>query len=73
MVRDKGIFKKQNKSISQFFTDLPLFAKYLTVMMAMILVSYFVLASALTVFLTTRLTTEKETLLTDNVKQNASY
>ena len=73
MVRDKGIFKRQYKRIEQFFTHLPLFAKYLTVMMAMILVSYFVLASALTVFLATRLSSEKEILLTENVKQNASY
>ena len=73
MARDNGFFKKNYKRIEQFFTHLPLFAKYLTIMTAMILVSYFVLGSAITVFLSTRLSSEKETLLTENVKQNAEY
>lgn len=73
MAKNKGIFKKNYKKIEQFFTHLPLFAKYLTIMTAMILVSYFVLASAITVFLSTRVSSEKETLLTENVKQNAGY
>ncbi len=73
MVRDKGFLKKRYKRIEQFFTHLPLFAKYLTIMTAMILVSYFVLASAITVFLSTRVSSEKETLLTENAKQNAAY
>lgn len=72
MERD-NLFKKNYKRIEQFFTHLPLFAKYLTIMMAMILVSYFVLGSAITVFLSTRVSNEKEMLLTDNVKQNAQY
>ena len=73
MARDKSFFKNNYKKIEQFFTHLPLFAKYLTIMTAMILVSYFVLGSALTVFLSTRVSGEKETLLTENVKQNAGY
>lgn len=73
MARDNGFIKKRYKKIEQFFTHLPLFAKYLTIMTAMILVSYFVLATAITVFLSTRLSSEKETLLTENVKQNAGY
>lgn len=73
MARNKGVFKKNYKRIEQFFTHLPLFAKYLTIMTAMILVSYLVLGSALTVFLSTRVAGEKELLLTENVKQNAQY
>ncbi len=73
MARDNNVFKKNYKRIEQFFTHLPLFAKYLTIMTAMILVSYIVLASAITVFLSTRLSSEKEMLLTENVKQNAMY
>ena len=72
MARD-NFFRKRYKRIEQFFTHLPLFAKYLTIMTAMILVSYFVLGSALTVFLSTRVSSEKEMLLTENVKQNARY
>lgn len=73
MAKNNGFFKKRYKRIEQFFTHLPLFAKYLTIMTAMILVSYFVLASAITVFLSTRVSSEKEMLLTENVKQNAGY
>ncbi len=73
MVRDNSFFRKRYKRAEQFFTHLPLFAKYLTIMTAMILVSYFVLGSALTVFLSTRVSSEKEMLLTENVKQNATY
>lgn len=72
MERDNFV-KKRYRKIEQFFTHLPLFAKYLTIMTAMILVSYFVLATAITVFLSTRVTSEKEALLTENVKQNAAY
>lgn len=73
MERDNGFFKKRYKRIERFFTHLPLFAKYLTIMTSLILVSYLVLTTALTVFLSTRLSSEKETLLTENVKQNAQY
>ena len=59
--------------MGRFFTHLPLFAKYLAIMTSLMLVSYIVLASALTVFLSTRWTKETETLLTQNVKQNAEY
>ena len=73
MANDKGYFTKKYKRIEQFFTHLPLFAKYLTVMTSLILVSYLVLTTALTVFLSTRLSSEKEILLNENVKQNAKY
>ena len=73
MARDKSFLKKNYKRIEGFFTHLPLFAKYLAIMMAMILVSYFVLASAITVFLSTRVSNEKEMLLTENAKKNAVY
>ena len=73
MERDNGFLKRKYKKIEGFFTHLPLFAKYLTVMTSIILVSYFVLITSLTAFLSTRLADEKETLLTENVKQNAGY
>ncbi len=73
MARDNNFLKKNYKRIEGFFTHFPLFAKYLAVMMAMILASYFVLASAITVFLSTRVSNEKEILLTENAKQNAAY
>ena len=52
---------------------MPLFAKYLTVMTALMLVSYLVLASSLTVFLSNRWTKETQELLQVNVKQSAEY
>ena len=73
MANDKRFFTKYYKRIEQFFTHLPLFAKYLTVMTSLILVSYLVLTTALTVFLSTSLSSEKEALLNENVKQNARY
>lgn len=73
MARDNNFFRKRCKKIEQFFTHLPLFAKYLTVMTSLILVSYLVLTTSLSVFLSTRVTDEKETLLTENVRQNAEY
>ena len=66
-------FKRQLQRMGSFFTHLPLFAKYLAIMTSLMLVSYIVLASALTVFLSTRWTKETETLLIQNVKQNAEY
>ena len=68
-----NFFKKTVHRIGRFFTHLPLFAKYLTIMTSLMLVSYVVLASALTVFLSTKWTKETETLLNQNVKQNAEY
>lgn len=73
MRRSKNIFERYVKKIEQFFTHLPLFAKYLTVMTSLILVSYLVLTTALMVFLSTRVASEKQILLTENVKQNAEY
>ena len=68
-----NFFKKRVHRIGRFFTHLPLFAKYLTIMTSLMLVSYIVLASALTVFLSTKWTKETEALLNQNVKQNAEY
>ncbi len=73
MERDKSFLRKRYERITRFFTHLPLFAKYLTIMTSLILVSYLVLTTALTVFLSTRVATEKESLLTENVKLNAEY
>jgi signal transduction histidine kinase len=68
-----NIFKRQVQKISGFFTHLPLFAKYLTIMTALMLVSYLVLMSALTVFLSNRWAKETQELLQYNVKQSAEY
>ncbi len=68
-----NIFKKQAQKVSSFFTHLPLFAKYLTIMTALMLVSYLVLMSALTVFLSNRWAKETQELLQSNVKQSAEY
>ncbi len=59
--------------MERFFTHLPLFAKYLTTMTAMILVSYLVLASALIVFLSNNWSKEKAATLIENAKQQATY
>ena len=69
MERSKKVFKKAKG----YFTHLPLFVKFFTTMTALILVSYFVLATALLVFLVNRWTMEKQQVLTDNAKQNAEY
>ena len=68
-----NFIKKRVQRIERFFTHLPLFAKYLTIMTALMLVSYLVLASALTVFLSNRWAKETQELLTVNVQQNAEY
>lgn len=73
MEKSKNFIKNIYRKTGWFFTHLPLFAKYLTIMTAMILVSYIVLASALLVFLSNRWSVEKKDLLTENVKQNAAY
>ena len=73
MKKSKKFIKRCYKKVGWFFTHLPLFAKYLIVMTSMILVSYIVLATALLVFLSNRWSIEKEELLTENVRQNASY
>lgn len=65
--------KKRVQKIGSFFTHLPLFAKYLTIITALMLVSYLVLASALTVFLSNRWAKETQELLEVNVKQSAEY
>lgn len=73
MEKNKSFVKNIYRKTGWFFTHLPLFAKYLTIMTSMILVSYIVLASALLVFLSNRWSIEKKDLLTENVKQNAAY
>lgn len=52
---------------------MPLFAKYLAIMTALMLVSYIVLASSQTVFLSNRWAKETQELLQVNVKQSAEY
>ena len=73
MEKSKKFIKRCYRKVGWFFTHLPLFAKYLTVMTSMILVSYIVLATALLVFLSNRWSIEKKDLLTENVRQNAAY
>lgn len=68
-----NFFKRGFLRIARFFTHLPLFAKYLTVMTSLMLVSYIVLASSLTVFLSNRWSKETQELLQVNVKQSAEY
>ena len=72
-MKRNNFIKKRIRRIGNFFTHLPLFAKYLTIMTSLMLVSYIVLASALTVFLSSKWRKETQTLLMDNVKQNAIY
>ncbi len=66
-----NFIKRRVLRIGRFFTHLPLFAKYLTVITALMLVSYLVLASSLTVFLSNRWARETQELLQVNVKQSA--
>ncbi len=73
LMAKNNFIKRRVQKIEQFFTHLPLFAKYLTIMTALMLVSYIVLASALTVFLSNRWTKETEESLLVNVTQNAEY
>ena len=68
-----NFIKKRFLRIARFFTHLPLFAKYLTIMTALMLVSYIVLASSQSVFLSNRWTKETQELLQVNVKQSAEY
>ncbi len=68
-----NFIKKRAERIKRFFTHLPLFAKYLTIMTALMLVSYLVLASSFSVFLSNRWAKETQELLSVNVKQNAEY
>lgn len=68
-----NFIKKNYKRAESFFKHLPLFARYLTVITSLILVSYLVLTSALAVFLTNYWTHQKEELLIENVTLNAEY
>lgn len=73
MEKSSNFFKKGWDKISRALTHQPLFAKYLTIMTSLILVSYLVLATALFVFLSNRWTRDKRELLTENVRQNTAY
>ena len=73
LMAKNNVFRRRAQKIKRFFTHLPLFAKYLTIMTALMLVSYLVLMSALTVFLSNRWAIETQELLQTNVKQSAEY
>ena len=73
LMAKNNYFRKQFRRIGRFFTHLPLFAKYLAIMTALMLVSYMVLASSLTVFLSNSWAKETQELLQVNVKQSAEY
>ncbi len=72
MAKDNFI-KKNFRRAKGFLNHLPLFARYLTIIMSLILASYLVLTSALVVFLSNHWTKEKGELLMENVKLNAEY
>lgn len=73
MENSKNFFRSRYRRAENFFTHLPLFFKYLVVMTSLILVSYFVLTTALFVFLSNNWTKGKKDLLTESVAQNAEY
>ena len=73
MEKNSNIFKRQYRRAENFFTHIPLFFKYLTIMTSLILVSYIVLSSSLLVFLSNRWSKEKRELLIENARQNADY
>lgn len=73
MKTNKNFFKQTYRKAEDFFTHLPMFFKYLTVMTSLILVSYLVLTTALFVFLSNNWTHEKKELLTESVTLNAQY
>lgn len=73
MEQKKGFIKKRIDRAKNFFTHIPLFAKYLIIMTSIILVSYLVLATALFVFFSNRWSVEKKILLTDNAEKNVEY
>lgn len=68
-----NIIRKNYKRAESFIKHLPLFARYLTVITSLILVSYLVLTSALVVFLSNHWSHQKEELLIENVTLNAEY
>ena len=72
-MKRNNFVKKRVQRINVFFTHLPLFAKYLTIMTALMLVSYIVLASSLGLFLFNRWAKETQDTLKMNVQQCAEY
>ena len=68
-----NFIKKNYKRAESFLKHLPLFARYLTIITSLILVSYLVLTTALAVFLTNHWTHQKEELLIENVTLNAEF
>ncbi len=72
-MKKSNFFKRRVQKINVFFTHLPLFAKYLTIMTALMLVSYLVLASSLMVFISNRWAKETQNMLKTNVQQCAEY
>lgn len=73
MKKSSDFFKRRFQRAENFFTHLPLFSKYLTVMTSLILVSYIVLSSSLFIFLSNRWLREKKEMLIENARQNAEY
>ena len=73
LMAKNNFIKKNYKRAESFLKHLPLFARYLTIITSLILVSYLVLTTALAVFLTNHWTHQKEELLIENVTLNAEY
>ena len=72
-MKKSNFVKRRAQRISIYLTHLPLFAKYLTVMTILMIVSYLVLASSLSVLLSNRWAKETQNNLSDSVKQCAEY
>lgn len=72
-MKRSNFVKRRAQRISIFFTHLPLFTKYLTIMTILMFVSYLVLATSLSVFLSNRWARETQGVLKDSVKQSAEY
>ncbi len=72
-MKKSNFIKRRAQRISIYLTHLPLFAKYLTVMTILMIVSYLVLASSLSVLLSNRWAKETQNNLSDSVKQCAEY
>ena len=69
----KSFFADRASRIKSFFTHLPLFAKFLTVMTSLILISYLVLSTALMAFMSNHWTKTQRKALMESVTTNAQY
>lgn len=69
----KSFFIDRASRIKRFFTHLPLFAKFLAIMTSLILISYFVLSTALVAFMSNHWTRTQRDALMDSVTTNAQY